>query len=86
LSRTVASVSKEFPAADTAAKHEAPLATDADRRRFLAAARAWLAADPEFAKRVRPKERTKLLSDTIKTPEMEQRITDELWCAVAHCA
>jgi hypothetical protein len=73
-------------AADAAAKHEASLATDEDRRRFLSAARALLAADPEFSNRVRSRERTKLLSDDIDTPEMEPRITDELMGAIARLA
>jgi hypothetical protein len=45
-----------------------------------------LAVDPEFAKRVRGKERTKLLSDPIATPKIEQRITAELRDAIARIA
>jgi hypothetical protein len=45
-----------------------------------------LAIDPEFANRVRSKQRTKLLSDPIATPEMEQRISAELRDAIARVA
>jgi hypothetical protein len=85
LNHTVADVFRMF-AADAAAKQEASLVTEEDRLRFLSAARALLAADPEFSNRVRGKERTKLLSDDIGTPEMGQRIIAELWGAIARLA
>jgi hypothetical protein len=82
LSRSIADVFREH-GADALAKTEASLATDADRHRFLDAARGLLAVDPAFVNQVRGKERTKLISGPIDTPEMEERITAELRHATA---
>jgi hypothetical protein len=83
LSRSIADVFREHGAAAPAlARAKASLATEADHRRFLDAARKLLDLDPVFRKRPL-KKRTKMLTGPIDTPAAEQRIVAELHDAMA---
>jgi hypothetical protein len=65
---------------------EASLATDDDRRRFLNAARGFLAHDAAFLRVMRSKDRTRLLSDPIDSPEGGGTVVKELLHAVGRLA